>query len=76
MYRKSYFLRSDVHSYLISALGKYEKTIVHMLLELRQYSDLSRHIKEPQNCIYCLILKKRPCFIPEVTYSVFSVGAL
>ncbi len=40
-------------------------------LELRQYSDLSRHNKQPQNCIYCLIFfffkghiwKLRLCFI-------------
>ncbi len=25
-----------------------------MPLQLRLYSDLSQHIKEPQNCIYCL----------------------
>ncbi len=43
-------------------------------LELRQYSDLSRHIKEPQSGIYCLnffkkdkIWKLRPCFIPKAT---------
>ncbi len=52
-----------------------------MPLELRQYSDLSQHIKEPQNGIYCLnflqndtILKLTPCFIPNVTCSVLSVG--
>ncbi len=50
-------------------------------LELRHYSDLSRHIKEPQNGIYCLnflkkvtILKLRLCFIPKVSYYVLSVG--
>ncbi len=32
---------------------KYEKNDQFML-ELRQYSDLSRHIKEPQNSIYGL----------------------
>ncbi len=53
---------------------------VHVF-ELRQYSDLSRHIKEPQNSIYCFnFFKKlrvlRPCFIPEVTCSVFSVSVL
>ncbi len=48
-----------------------------MPLELRQYSDLSRHIKEPLNGIYCLnffkkikdkIWKLTLCFTPEVTY--------
>ncbi len=54
-----------------------------MPLELGRNSDLSRHIKEPQNGIYCLnflqndkIWKLRPCFIPEVTCSVLTVGML
>ncbi len=52
-------------------------------LELKRYRDLSRHFKVPQNSIYCLhflknykIWKRRPCFIPQVTCSVLSVGVL
>ncbi len=54
-----------------------------MPLELRHYSDLPRHIKEPQSGIYCLnflkmftIWNQRPCFISEVTFTVtvLSVG--
>ncbi len=63
---------------------KKERRSVHVSIDLiRQYSDLSQHIKEPQNVIYCLnfcknyhILKRRPCFIPEVTCSVLSVSVL
>ncbi len=60
-----------------------KRWLVHVLLELRCYSDLSRHIKEPQNDIYRLnflknenIWKLRPCFIPEVTCFVFSRRAV
>ncbi len=62
---------------------KKERRSVHVSIDLiRQYSDLSQHIKEPQNGIYCLnflnyhILKRRPCFIPEVMCSVLSVSVL
>ncbi len=34
-----------------------KRRLVHVF-ELRQYSDMSRHIKEPQNSIYCLNLHK------------------
>ncbi len=58
-----------------------KRWLAYMLLELRHYSDLSRHIKEPQNGIYCLyflkndkIWKLRPCFVE--TCSVLSVGVL
>ncbi len=52
-----------------------------MLLELRQYSDLSRHITVPQICTYCLdFLKKKKkklkaCFttrIPEMLGRFFK----
>ncbi len=51
---------------------------------MRRYSELSHRIKEPQTHIYCLnffkkndtIWKLRLCFIPKVTCSVLSVGAL
>ncbi len=56
------------------------------VFELRQYSDLSRHIKESQNGIYCLNFFKndknlklrvlRPCFISEEICAVFSVDTL
>ncbi len=39
-----------IHFYFV-LLSKYEETIVHVLLVLRCFSDLSRH-KEPQNGIY------------------------
>ncbi len=80
-------IRSEVYSCLFRALSTYEKMIAsRVLLELRCYSDLSQHIKEPQNSIYCLNFFKndkiwklrvlRPCFIPEAACSVFSVSVL
>ncbi len=78
-------IRSDVHSCLFRAVSKYKKRwSVHKLLEVRCYSDPSRHIKELQNSIYCLNFfkkndknwKLRPCFLSEVTCSVLSVGML
>ncbi len=48
-------IASDVRSCLFCAMTIKRKTWwVRMPLELRCYSDLSRHIKEPQNGIYCL----------------------
>ncbi len=59
---------------LFRVLSKHEKLIVFLFtidpfhdyhekmivpLELRKYSDLSRHIKEPQNGIYCLNFFKK-----------------
>ncbi len=44
-----------------------------MPLELKQYSDLSRHIKEPQNGIYCLnFFKKRQTFKAETLFHTRS----
>ncbi len=67
----------------IISLVKRKRWSVHMSVELRHYSNLSRHIKEPQNSIYCLNFlqndknwKLRLCFIPKVTCSVLSVGVL
>ncbi len=74
---------SDVHSCLFHAItSNIKRWSVHVTLELRRYSDLSQHIKEPHNGIYCLnfffFLKTnlKACFIAEVTRSVLSVGAL
>ncbi len=36
---------------------KYEKVIVHGRFELRHYSDLSQHIKEPQ-MVFTVWIKK------------------
>ncbi len=57
-----------------------------MPLEVRQYSDLVQHIKEPQHGIYYLLFEflffffwereLRPCLIPEVICSVLSVSVL
>ncbi len=54
-----------------------------MLLEPRHFSDLSPHIKEPQNCIFLFeflknnkIWKLRLCLIPKVSCSALSLGAL
>ncbi len=59
---------SEVHSCLCHAITSKEEE-VHVSLELRQNSDLSRHIKEPQNSIYCLnFFKKNTKF--EVTGTV------
>ncbi len=38
------------------------------MFELRQYSDLSRHIEEPQNGIYCLNFFKNVSFLLSVLY--------
>jgi len=47
---------------------------------LQQYSDLSQHIKEPQNCLNFFenykIWPFRLCYISKVTCSVLSVDAL
>ncbi len=43
-----------------------------MPLELRQYNDLSRHIKEPQNAIYCLNFLKKDNFKANRKPIVFS----
>ncbi len=58
---------------------------VHVL-ELRQYSDLSHHIKETQNGIDFLNFFKndniwklrvlRTCFIPEVTWDLYHEAGL
>ncbi len=49
-----------------------------MLLELKSYSDLSQHIKEPQNsiCLNFLKTKSESWDIPKVTGSVLSVCTL
>ncbi len=43
---------------------------VHVF-ELRQYSDLSRHIKEPQNCIYCFNFFKNDSLKAEGPETLF-----
>ncbi len=43
---------------------------VHVF-ELRQYSDLSPHIKEPQNCIYCLNFFKNDSLKAEGPETLF-----
>ncbi len=48
-------LKQDTSWCLFRALtSKYERWMFQVPLELRHYGDLSRHIKEPQNYIYCL----------------------
>ncbi len=58
-----------IHVYFM-LLSKYERWLVHVLLELRCYSDLSRHIKEPQNRIYGLN------FCSVLSIGVLSVSSL
>ncbi len=55
--------------------GHQKSWLVRMLLELRCYSDLSRHIKEPHNYLN-IIWKLRVCFIPKATCSVLSIDEL
>ncbi len=52
------------HSTKINMNGHQKSWLVRMLLELRCYSDLSRHIKEPHNYLN-IIWKLRVCFIPK-----------
>jgi len=76
----SFNIPSDVHSFLFHAVtGSKAEEIIHSrvlhaaaLLELRRYSDLSRHIKDLQNSIYCLdfiikLTEFENCFILKVT---------
>ncbi len=43
-----------IHVYFVLYLVKRKGWSVGMPLKLVCYSDLSSHVKEPQNCIYCL----------------------
>ncbi len=53
-------LKQDVHSCLFCAMtSKDEEMIVHVPLELRRYSNLSRHVKEPQKGFVVLIYLKK-----------------
>ncbi len=68
------------HVYIVLKVKRWS---VHMPLERRCYSDLSRHIKEPQNGIVRISLKKKrshlkakTLFIPKVTCFVYSVSML
>ncbi len=45
---------------------------VHVF-ELRQCSDLSRHIKEPQNCIYCFNFFKNDSLKAEGPETLFHI---
>ncbi len=71
---------SEVHSCLFCAITiKIKRWSIYVSLELRRYSDLmSHHIKEPQNCIYCLnflndkIRKLWFCFTPKVSCPVLT----
>ncbi len=47
-----------------------KRRLVHVF-ELRQYSDLSWHIKEPQNCIYCLNFFKNDSLKAEGPETLF-----
>ncbi len=42
-----------IHVYFVLYVNM-KRRLVHVLFELRRYNDLSRHIKEPHNGIYCL----------------------
>ncbi len=48
-----------------------KRRLVHVF-ELRQYSDLSRHIEEPQNGIYCLNFFKNEAEGPETLFHIRS----
>ncbi len=48
----------SMHVYFLLYINM-KRRLVHVLLELRRYRDLSQHIKEPHNGIYCLNKKKR-----------------
>ncbi len=74
--------KMSVHVYFMLYLVKRKRWLVHMLLDLRCYSDLS-WLKEPQNFICSLNLfknykmwKLRLCFHTKVTCSILSAGTL
>ncbi len=69
-------------SFMFILCCKEERLSFHVPLELRRYSDLSQHIKEPHIKCYLLFqfltkkktkIESRLYFIPKVTCSVFSV---
>ncbi len=53
------YLLMFIHVYFALYLVNVKRWSVHVPLELRHYSDLSRHIKEPQNGFYCVNFLKK-----------------
>ncbi len=76
-------MRSDVHSHLFRAVSKYKEKDDLFTCCLNWGATVTCHdtLKSYKTLFivwisFFLLLKGRPCFIPEVTCSVFSVGVL
>ncbi len=72
-------ISSNVHIYFVLLLVK-RRWSVHVPLEVRCYTNLSRHIKEPQKCIYHFYKKNANfefwyfVFLPQVTWRVVCIA--